>query len=273
MRGLAVSLFVLGLAGCDSLPIMGEPQILVAPYGTVYQLHGQSAMASLQGGVPTPNGPHQLSDFGFNQHATDFGLRGEVGDGFAGLHLDWYHMEMESGHRAVLGFDWGALLTGDLVGLSTTMDELRLGYTYEVLRKRFDVRDAKGLELRLALATTLAQRKLVLHGREDTGLRIQDQHIQDRGQVFPGVHARLGYKDFALDAEYGFSPGLTFGGDYHGNQQDLEVKLSYLIPVQDVEFFAGYRRSDFNARGNDGGFAFDDHLVLDGYFFGARVSF
>ena len=79
-------------------------------------------------------------------------------------------------------------------------------------------------------------------------------------------------KSFAFDFDYAIAPGLVTG-DYDGMQQDIEARLSYSVPFQDVTLFAGYRYSLFSAKGNEGGLAYDSDLRLDGYQFGITVSF
>ncbi len=150
------------------------------------------------------------------------------------------------------------------------MDEWRIGWNESVLRQELAVQ-GRPLDLRLGLGLTYAHRDLSMRMRTDDGVRTQN--VRHAGDAFsPTARLHAGIKSVALDVDYAIAPGLVTG-DFDGIQQDIEARLSYSVPFQDVTLFAGYRYSMMSAKGSEGGLAYDSDLRLDGYQFGITVSF
>ncbi len=269
MRTLAIGAVVI-LASCETFPVMADPKIAVSPYLSEYQLRGSVALQNDPGTGPQDNAAQSLRTFGFGSHEDDVGVRADIGDGFAGLRLDYYRLTMNTSRTGVLTDDFGALLAGDIVGMAATMDEWRIGWTESVVAEKLAFR-GQPLDLRVAVGGIYAHRDLTMRMRSDDGLRRQSVH--ETGEAFyPAARVRAGLKNVALDLEYAIAPGLVTG-DLDGTQQDFEARLSYTVPFQDVTLFAGYRHSVLAAAGSEGGLAYDSDLVIDGYQFGLLVTF
>lgn len=268
----AATLGLLGLGSCTSLT-MAEPRVLVSPYLAVYQLRGDVGMQS----QPVANGPLQENatqparTFGQDRHHEDIGVRVDIGDGFGGLRLDYYRLDMGTAHAGALTADFGNLLAGDVVGMRATMDEVRLGYLEPLLELATEYRE-QPLKFRFAAGGVLTHRSANLRTRTIDQQRSQATDI-DGDVVGPAVRAQVSWRDFAIDLDYMVSPELVLGGDFDGLQQDFEVRLGYTLPLRDVTFFGGYRYSEFPAKGSTGGFRYDADLRLDGFQFGLVLVF
>lgn len=271
---LALLLPLCLLCGCELVPTMAEPKIQVAPYLSEYSLRGKTAMDTVSSGTVTHHAEHPLRDFGVGAHEDDFGIRGDIGNGFAGLRLDYYRMSASTSRRTTLGDGWGRVQGGDLAGMNTVMDEFRVGYAQEVVREKFDFHRLQDVQFRLAPGVVLAHRDLSLDGFEDTRARSQSLNASDNGVVYPALRARLQYQEVALDVEYAISPpGFDFGGDFKGTSQDFETRLSYEFEMHDVEVFVAYRHSSFQVNGSEDGQNYTGDFVLDGLQVGMRVGF
>ncbi len=272
MRSLAALLTTSLFSACTSM-VMAEPRILVSPYLAVYQLHGKVAMQS----QPTPGGPLQdnaqqpMRTFGQEHHHEDVGVRADIGDGFAGFRVDYYKIDVGTSHNGFLTADWGNMQQGDLVSMQVDGDELRIGYLEPLLHVRSTWRE-RPLSLQFAAGGVLAHRDINLHARADNSLSRQNVGIG--GDVlYPAVRFQASWRDLAFDVDFALSPEIVLSGDFDGTQQDLEVRASYTLAMRDVTFFAGYRYSEFPAKGKAFGFAYDADLGLDGFQFGITVTF
>lgn len=259
------------LAACSLPHSLEDPRILVAPYYPTYQLRGDTSLQS-PGAPPTDNPAVQVEDFGLRGHSSDVGMRIDIGDDFDSFRVDYYRMDHHSKNPGVLPAAWGALLAADTVRLETRLDEIRVGYVGEVLREKFG-KGERQVDLRLGLGGVIAWRDLRFRAREATGLRSQDVTVGDDGVVYPAARARVTWRGAYLEGEYAISPDLQFGGDYQGVQQDIEVRIGYQVPMQDVSVFAGWRWSEWNIDGFEGPLHHEAELVMDGFQFGVRILF
>lgn len=258
------------LAGCGSFPFSSEPRALLTPYFAKYRLRGDVAMQNDPGSGLQSNAAQSTQAFGLGDSEDDFGLRADVGDGFAGLRLDWYHLDHGTTDSGVLGDDYGALLAGDTARMRAHMDEWRLSLMPSVLHTESRYQ-GEPLGLDVALGAVAANRDLSMRATTTDLLRTQGLDVE--GNAFYGaVRARVTVQRFSLDAEYAFSPGLTTG-DFEGTQHDLEARLAYSVPYQDVSLFAGYRYSILQTEGQQDGFGWDGDLTLDGLQVGVSVTF
>jgi hypothetical protein len=260
----------LWLCGCDTFPVMAEPRIHVSPYLAEYRLGGDIALQNDPGTGPQDNAPQSLSTFGLDHYKDDIGVRVDIGDGFAGLRLDYYRLDQNTTRANALTDDFGALLAGDVVRMSADMDEWRLSWTDTVWRQEFDYR-GEPVDVRLALGLVYAHRRLDLDAVTIDGVR-QQKLNHDGDAFYPAVRLRAGMGSVAVDLEYAISPELQTG-DWTGVLHDVEARLAYTVPFQDVTLFAGYRFSTLEAEGSEGGLAFDSDLTIDGFQFGVVVGF
>lgn len=260
-------------SGCTST-VLAEPSILVSPYLAVYQLRGKTRMQSPganPGDPPQDNDLQRMQTFGQDRHREDVGVRADLGDGFGGIRLDYYRLDMGTTRTGTLWDDWGALPAGEQAQIRAQMDEIRLGWVEPVLDVRTEWRD-RPLRLRFGAGGVYAYRSMDLMGRTGDGMIVQNASI--RGDVAYGaVRARAEWRDFALDLEYAVSPGAVLSGDYEGWLQDLEARASYRLPQRDIRFFAGMRYSTLPAEGRAGDLRYDADLILDGFQFGFSVTF
>ena len=271
MRALAALPLAL-FAGCTSATF-AEPRILVSPYLALYQLRGDVALQAFAAGpaFPVDRTPQTMRTFGQDHHREDFGVRADIGDGFAGVRFDYYKLDMNTSRVGTLTDDWGDLLAGDQVRMRAEMDELRIGYLESLGTLRTTWRDHP-LTVRFAGGGVFSHRDLALRARTEDGVRSQNVEIEG-DTVFAAARCRASWRDWALEAEYAASPEIVLGGDFEGFQQDLELRLAYTMPLHDVTFFGGYRLSMFDAEGHAGRLAYDADLTIDGFQFGLSVTF
>jgi len=263
------------LTACDTFPVTVDPRLQVSPYLAAYQLRGDMSMQSNNGMGPVNNAPQSLRQFGFDNYEDDVGVRANLGDGFAGLSLDYYRLDMNTSRTGQLTDDFGNLRQGEFVRMSATMDEWRFGWMNEVFRHRGEFR-ADELDLRLGLGAVYAQRKLLMRTQTDDPSVTPErrQNVEITGDaIYPAVRFRANWRSLSLNVDYAISPELQFGGDYDGTQQDFETWLSYAVPYQDVSLFAGFRYSVLEGNGSSSGLEYQADLRLDGFQFGMSVHF
>jgi hypothetical protein len=272
MRALAAVTVATLLSACSSTTF-AEPRILVSPYLALYQLRGDVGVQS----EPVPNGPLQdnpaqsMRTLGQDHHHEDVGVRADIGDGFAGARIDYYKLDMGTSHSGTLGADWGRLLIGDTVSMRAEMDELRIGWLESLGTIRTTWRD-QPLALRFAAGGVFAHRDLDLRARTEGGVRTQNVEIEG-DVVYGAARFRAAWHDWAFDAEYAASPGIVLSGDFEHLLQDLELRLSYTMPLHDVTFFGGWRLSTFEAKGRADVFSWDADLTIDGFQLGVSLTF
>ena len=259
------------LAACG-LPKTVSPRLVVSPYYAAYQMRGRLGMQSDSGSGPVDNNPQSLRNLGQDHYEDDYGIRVDVGDGMTGLRVEWYRASMSPTSTGVLDDDFGHLLANDVVQSNVRMNEYRVGYLQQVWEAHGALYD-RPLDLAFAAGGILAHRDLELHARSTDLARHQDIDISDHGVVYPALRFRAGWQSLALVLEYAMSPDLSFGGDFQGLQQDVEARLTYTVPFQDIGLFVGYRYSTMSVEGVEGGLGFDGHLYLDGIQLGVTVSF
>jgi hypothetical protein len=260
------------LSSC-STTTLAEPRILVSPYLALYQIRGDVGVQS----QPAPNGPLQdnapqsLRTFGQDHYREDIGVRADIGDGFAGIRIDYYNLDQNTSKSGTLGADWGRLLAGDEVRMRAKMDELRIGYLENVATMKSTLRD-QPLTFRFAAGGVLTWRDLDLQA--STVDNVRSQNVEIDGEVLSVAgRFRAAWRDWAFDAEYAISPELTLGGDFEGLPQDLELRLAYTLAMHDVTFFGGYRFTTFEAEGQADQFRYDADLTIDGFMVGVSVTF
>jgi hypothetical protein len=274
MRTLVVPLMATLLSGC-TFAALAEPSVHVSPYLALYQLRGKTSVDSFADpNSPTTiqsNAPQAMRNFGQDRHREDLGIRANLGDGFAGLHGEYYRLDMDTARRGQLEQSWGNLQQGDLASVAARMDEFRLGYIEQIAEMRTDYRDDE-LRLQIGAGGTITSRAMDLRARESTNAR--QQSVKASGDaIFVALRARASWRDFSLDLDYAASPSfLALTGDIDGLSQDVEARLTYRLPQRDIRFFAGMRYSVFSASGNTGPFRYDSEFLIDGLQFGITVT-
>ncbi|MCR9247742.1 MAG: hypothetical protein NXI31_22165 [bacterium] len=271
MRATAIFATAALLSGCSSTMFL-EPRVTVSPYYAVYQLRGDaSVQTDPGGGNPIQNNPRQLmSVFGMDTHEDDVGFRAEVGDGFGGLRVDYYRLDMSTSKANPLSADWGMLLEDDLVRMRAQMDELRISYIEPLFETTTEWRE-EDLTLRFGAGGEFAYRDLTLRAFTDDLARRQNVPIAGQNLAI-NVRFRAEWQDLAFDVDYAISPHLIVRGDYNDVNQNLEMRASYAIPLRDVTFFAGFRYNELNGNGRTDMVDYDADLVIDGFQFGMTVS-
>lgn len=261
------------VAGGCTPSLLYEPRIQVSPYLATYRLRGDTSLSTDQGqGLPTvPHAPESLRAFGQQHHEEDVGVRADIGDGFGGLRLDYYRLDMNTSHYGTLDDGWGPFASGDRVRMRAAMDEFRLGWLQPLHEVKGSWRD-RPLRLQLAAGGVLAHRTLEFRAQDLAGTATQGLDLGG-DLAYVAARARLDWQQVALDLDYALCPDLALGGDFDGMQQDLELRLGYTVPMRDITVFAGWRYSDFEGDGRQGRSDWTADLILDGFQVGATVSF
>jgi hypothetical protein len=258
----------LALASCNSFPVPANPAVHVSPYLAKYQLRGDVGMQSNPGTGVENNADQSIAALGQGSHGDDFGIRADIGDGFSGIRLDYYRMELGPSGPGTLTDELGALPTGEAATLEPRMDEWRLAWTQSVLDGALAWR-GDPVRVRGAVGATWANRDLSMDLQSTTA----SQGIDQSGDsLYATARMRATLKQVSLDVEYSLCPELHTG-DWEGLAHDIETRLSYAIPFQDVTVFAGYRYSMLEGGGSRGGLEHDTDLVIDGFQLGVTVTF
>lgn len=259
-------------AACESFPVPTDPRVHVSPYFAHYRLRGDVAMQSNPGSGAVSNDAQSLDALGQGHYADDVGVRADVGDGFSGIRVDYYQLEMGPRGSTTLTDGFGAIPAGATAQAQPKMDEWRLSLTQEVYATKMRWRQDP-IEMRFGLGGTWANRRMDMDVRGSDTASSYQQGVDFSGDVFFGAaryRATLG--QVSLDVEYAISPDLQ-SGDWDEISQDFETRLSYAVPFQDVTVFAGWRYSTLDGSGSDGGLRQDADMTLDGYQFGVTVTF
>ena len=199
-------------------------------------------------------------------------FRADIGDGFGGIRMDYYQLDMDTSKSGELTSDWGNLLESDKVSLYANMDELRIGYVEPIADYRTEYRD-EDLRFQFAAGANFTYRQMTLKARDETFTRAQNFELGG-DTIGAAVRARISWMALSLDVDYVVSPeALVLSGEIEGLSQDIETRLSYQLPQRDISFFAGLRYSEFSGNGEAGSFEYDSDMVIDGMQFGISVTF
>lgn len=261
------------LGSCVLPKALEEPKLQFSPYLSVYEITGKTRMQSFDGsGNVVDNSYVNLREMGGGHHDEDVGGRIDVGDGFSTFRVDYLRLDTNSSRTNAISDDWGSLVQGDVVHMGATMDELRVGYVNEVWSGKFGAKEREW-QMQVGVGAVLAWRDMRMDVVENNLVRQQKINASEDGSIAPAVRARATYKNWFLEGEYAISPeGWSVGGDFDGTQQDLEVRLGYQIPLQDVVVFAGWRWSQYDITGYEGALRHDDVFTLSGFQFGVSIT-
>jgi hypothetical protein len=267
MRALLPTVALLA-AACTTT--FAEPRYQLSPYVAVHRLRGDAGAATpgVGGGPATANAPQPLSRFGQGDRGDDLSWRFDVGDGFAGVRVDWYRLDLDGDGGSPLDGGYGAFAAGETATLRARMEEFRVGYVDTVATTRIDLQ-GRPLTLRAGAGGVFASRDLSLTARRTTD-GANERSSFDGENLYAAVRLGARWRDFALDAEYALSPDLALGGDVDGVLHDVELRAAWTLPYYDVTLFAGWRLATIDAS-TSGGRSAD--LTLDGWLLGVAVSF
>lgn len=267
MRALTPTLALLA-AACTSTFV--EPRFQLSPYVAAHRLRGDAGAATPgAGGAPaTANAPQPLSRFGQGERDDDLCWRFDVGDGFAGVRVDWYRLGLAGDDGSALDDGYGAFAAGDVATMRARMEEFRVGYVESLATTRTDLL-GRPLTLRAGAGAVLASRDLSLTAARATD-GAGERSSFDGENLYAALRLGARWRDLALDAEYAFSPDVAIGGDVDGLLHDLELRAAWTLPYYDVTLFAGWRLATIEASAAGGRTA---DLTLDGWLLGVSVSF
>jgi len=255
------------LACCASIPGFENPKTRAAVWALVYELEGSTSMQS--GGIPVDNPPMTLGRFGIGNGDTGFGMRLSRGDGFSGLELDYTVIDDDTIAGGTLTQDWGDLMAGDTVNTQFRMYDLRLRW---MLGQTW-IDESEEWGVGLGLGAIFGHRELTMDVVEVNGLRGQSLEMKDDGAIYLAIRSRISHSGVTLTADYAFSDGMNFGGDFEGTQEDLQIALSYTPENQRMELFAGFQYSGFPGEGRQGNLKYRNDFSLEGYFLGLSMTF
>jgi hypothetical protein len=273
-RGLLIlsALLPVPFTACTATRV-DEPRVQVSPYLAVYQLRGAiGAQSEPVVGLPLQENPRQaMRSFGQDRFREDVGVRADLGDGFGGLRIDYYRLDMDTSQTGVLTSDFGDLVAGDVVRASVTMDELRAGWIEPIVDLESEYRDHP-VRVQLGLGATFAHRDMKFRAATDDRTRTQNIGI-DGDVVYLALRAKATWRDWSLDVDYAVSPELTLSGDFEDVLQDVEARVHFTLPRRDITLFAGYRYSELPASGRAGRYEYDADLRIDGFQVGFTLTF
>lgn len=271
MRALP-TLALLLAAACSSTTF-AEPRFQLSPYVAVHRLTGDASATTpgTGGSAPTTNAAQPLSAFGQGDRDQDLCCRFDVGDGFAGVRVDWYRLGLGGDSGRPLDDGYGAYAAGDTASMRAAMDEWRLGYVESIATKRTKLWD-RPLALHAGAGGVFASRDLSLTARR-AGDGLVERSSFDGENVYAALRFGARWQGVSLDAEYALCPDLAVAGDMEGWLHDLELRAAWAMPYVDVTFFAGYRLATLEAATSSAAARRTADLTLDGWLLGVSVSF
>jgi len=275
LHRLTLIFAIAGLPGCESMPGLETPELSFSPQLILYELKGDAKMQSALGNQVASI---HSRDFGADDRDSSYGGILGYGDGFSGFEATYYRYDLDGSGTGTLGSDFGNVPAGSTVKAEFKMNEYRLGYTAEIFRHSFAIReDQEDMLLRLGLGAALTHRdgdfRVSRNSPQGNSGDQQKFNFDDDGLPYGTVRARADYLGLGLQLDYAINPDLTFGSDFDGAMQDLGVTLIYNFVDQGVELTAGWRRSEIPTQGGENGLAFDTDFRLEGFILGLTASF
>ena len=270
----ALSTLALLLAASCSSTTFAEPRFQLSPYVAVHRLTGDASAAtpgSGGGGAATNNAAQPLSAFGQGDRDQDLCYRFDVGDGFAGVRVDWYRLGIAGDPGSPLDDGYGAYAAGDEASMRAAMDEWRLGYVETFATKRTKLWD-RPLALHAGAGGVFASRDLSLTARR-SGDGLVERSSFDGENLYAALRLGARWQGVSLDAEYALCPDVAVAGDVDGWLHDLELRAAWAMPYVDVTLFAGWRLATLEAATTSAGARRTADLQLDGWLLGVSVSF
>lgn len=255
--------------GCSSWPGFADPRIDLGGVVAFYRLRGRARMQSAGAGGAQNNPAIALRDFALGERDDDVGASLSVGDGFSGFDVQYLKLTMRDTSTGTLTAPFGPLPQGESVFTVFEGDEIRGRYIAELLPLPL------GDELKLSLGGggVLAHRGLKFFPRSVATNSGPLLDIKDDGVAYVAARGRLSRGPVAAVLDWAYSPDLTFGGDFDGTLQDIELSLRYTAELQNVELFVGWRYSDLPVAGVAQGLDYAAKFRMDGYFVGGAFRF
>jgi hypothetical protein len=258
---------------CTGMPGLDTPRVTLSPRLYLDRLGGGAAMQSLQGTTPVDNPSQSVGAFGQESDDEDWGLVIKAGDGFSGFEGEYRKIELEDADRGTLVADFGRLISGDDVDARFEMDAWRVAYFGEIAGRHREPDAEDDIELRLAGGAALTWRDGSFAATQSGGGLQQSFHLEDRGAAWLGLRGRVAWREASLDLDWLVNPDLSFGGNFDGWAQDVEVMARYRFPDQDVTVLAGYRWSELDASGTADGLRFDSEFSVTAIVLGIEFDF
>lgn len=255
-------------SGCSSWPGFDRPHTEAGAYLALYTLRGRAKMQS-QGASGVQDNPGMaLSDFGVGARDDDVGGFLTVGDGFSGAELNYLKVTMADTTPGTLTAPFGTLALGEMVTTAAEMDEWRLRYVAKLLEHEF----GNQTRVEFGAGAAVAHRRFEFFPKRASG----DGQIltaKDRGVPYLAARLRGSRGPASINLDWAYVDGIDFGGDFDGRMQDVELTGRYEFVRQDVTVFVGYRFTELPARGQEGDFAYEANLRLEGYQLGMQLRF
>jgi hypothetical protein len=256
--------------GCTTWPGFDRPRVDASAYLAMFRLRGNAKMQSAAGGGGVvDNARLELDELGVGERDDDVGGLITVGDGFSGVDMGFYKLTMKDTTPGRLTSDFGSLLQGQEVITKVEMDEYRVRY----IAKVFEQSIQKRLKIAFGVGGALAHRELEMFPKVVGTGEGQIVGVRDYGMPYVAARLRGTLGPVSLNLDWAYNDGIDFGGDFDGRMQDVELTGRYEFALQDVAVFAGYRNSEFPARGHEGEFGYELDLRLDGWFIGGQMRF
>ncbi|MGE0143728.1 MAG: hypothetical protein AB7I19_15435 [Planctomycetota bacterium] len=265
---------VLLLPACASIPGLASPRYTLAPKVNLDVHRGFAQMQTITPGGLVDNPPQTVEQLGQGGRDEDWSLVAKAGDGFSGFELEYRHIAVKDSTNGILVGDFGRVPTGTEANADLRVDHWRLAYFGEVLAHEIEVREEQTVQFQLGAGVALAHRDGDFEVAEDgnTGL-LQTVHFADSGVPYFGLRGRVTYDQFSLQIDWLYNPDISFGGDFRGNLQDLEILARYELLDQDIRLLAGYRTMDLNAVGDEDGARFATDFAIEGFVLGVEFDF
>jgi len=210
-----------------------------------------------------------LKKLGVSDRDEQFAGVVRIGDGFSGFEAALTTFDLAGTNTGTLTTNWGNLMQGDVVRTNITGSEIRARYIAEF----FDYENESEALFQFGAGLSVAHRELTIRAREANGLRAQNITMNDDGIPFVDSRIRATYREFGFQVDYAINPDVNFGGDFDGVMQDLGLTATYTFEDQDLKLSAGFRRSDFTAKGSKGGLAHETDFIVEGFVLGAELTF
>lgn len=284
---------MLGFAGplltsCASIPGFANPSVRVQARLWADTARGDANSSAPAGsGAPVGGQNVPLNDLGLDDRGDDIGGLFHLGDGFSGVEFLYQGVDLFDSSPNVLPFAYGVLPAASLINSNLEMNEYRLGYIGEVFDHEFvfgEEDEEEYVNIRLGAGVEVAHRdgdfdvfEVAIPDPDlpeiiETGLT-NSLSFSDGGAFYGKVRGRVSWRQFALQADFAFSPDLVLGGPVEGPLNDTEIQARYTFFEQGLTLFLGYRRSQFELQDNVQGTAFNADFVIDGFLAGAEFEF
>lgn len=257
------------LCSCSSWPGLEDPSLSIAPRMSLLKMQGRTRMQS--GAPPANNLSSGVERVGAGERDEELGLRIGYGDGFSGFEAEYMFLDTEATKIGQTEAPWGSIPFGVDVRSKSIMDEIRLRYIAGLFS--WTDEDEENW-FKAGLGAQFTHREMNFTITQDGTDNSQKIEIKD--DLSPMLAARLagGRGPWSVQADFAINDDWAFGtGNLEGRFTDMQARANYYFEDQDLTLFAGYRRFEIPATGNEGDLRYDVDFTLDGLFFGFSFQF